>query len=370
MSVDLLCSKEKGIILHIFRKDLEQKKPVDVNVPHKEVMMCLNESTLNPYKVLRERFLDNLEKVELNRYYQPVTQELIQQLVEYVGHGLSEANIFFGNGADEMIYYIFTAVREDSESFALSLAPSYFDYKSYSGAVGLGIKFLTLDNQFDFNEDEYISLLNDESCKLGIICNPNNPSGNLFSTEKIHRIIQSTTKPIMLDETYFEFSGITFADYLDKYPNLLIVRSFSKAFSGAGLRFGYILSNPYNIEQIRKVQTVFNSSLLIQTMVLTMLQNRTVLLRHTSEVVRQRELLYQAMRVIKGVIVHPSATNFLTFNLGDQYQAFFHYLQDNEIAIRDVGAHPVLRNCLRVTIGSEEQNNMFLKHLIEFMNRS
>ncbi|MBN2830620.1 MAG: aminotransferase class I/II-fold pyridoxal phosphate-dependent enzyme [Candidatus Cloacimonetes bacterium] len=356
--------------MHIFRKDLEHKKPVNVNVPHKEVMMCLNESTLNPFKVLRERFIDNLEKVELNRYYQPVTQELTLQLVEYVGNGLSAKNIFFGNGADEMIYYIFVAVRENHNSFALSLAPSYFDYKSYSGAVSLDIRFLGLNEQFDFDEEEYIRMLSDDNCKLGIICNPNNPTGNLFNPDKIHRIIQNTNKPIMLDETYFEFSGVTLADYISKYPNLLIVRSFSKAFSGAGLRFGYLLSNEYNIEQIRKVQTVFNSSLLIQTMVLTMLESRTVMLKHTVGVVMQRELMYQTMKSMPDVRVFPSSTNFLTFSLGKLSQDFFRYLQDNEIAIRDVGAHPLLKDCLRVTLSSEEQNDLFLKHLKDFMSRT
>ena len=353
--------------MHIFRKDLEQKKPVNVNVPHKKVMMCLNESTLNPFKTLRREFLANLEKVELNRYYQPVTDELKAELTEYVGHGLKTENIFFGNGADEMIYYIFVAVREHSNSFAVSPAPSYFDYKSYSGAVGLDIKFLSLDAEFDFDEAEYMKLLEEDNCKLGILCNPNNPTGNTFDAEKLHRIISGTSKPIMMDETYFEFSGITFADYLDKYPNLLIVRSFSKAFSGAGLRFGYMLSSAYNIEQIRKVQTVFNSSLLIQTMVLTMLQNRDVMLAHTDMVVKERDQLLKAMQEIDEVKVYPSYTNFLTFSLGVNSDSFFNYLQDNEIAIRDVGAHPVLKECLRVTIGSEEQNSMFLKHLKEFV---
>ncbi len=353
--------------MHIFRSDLKDKKPVNVNVPHKEIMMCLNESTFNPFKELKDEFIRNLEQVELNRYYQPVTESLTNELVSYVGHDLKAENLFWGNGADEMLYYIFVAVREDKESFALSLSPSYFDYKSYSGAVGLDIKFLTLTKTFDFDENAFIETMRDDNCKLGILCNPNNPTGNTFSLDKIHRVIQSTDKPIIVDETYFEFSNITLADYINKYPNLLIVRSFSKAFSGAGLRFGYMLSNKYNIEQIRKVQTVFNSSLLIQTMVLTMLENKEIMLGHTENVIKQRNSMLEVMSSIEGVIVYKSATNFLTFTLGELTQEFFLYLQDREIAIRDVGAHPVLKNCLRVTVSSEEHNKLFIDYLKEYM---
>ncbi len=353
--------------MHIFRSDLMDKKPVTVNVPHKEIMMCLNESTLNPFKTLREELLHNLEQVELNRYYQSVTEKLTEALVDYVGHGLTANNIFWGNGADEMLYYLFVAVREDSNSFVLSLSPSYFDYKSYSGAVGLGIKFISLNNEFDFDVDEYINQLKDDNCKLGILCNPNNPTGNTLSMNKIHKIIQSTDKPIVVDETYFEFSKVTLADYLDKYPNLLLVRSFSKAFSGAGLRFGYLLSNSYNIEQIKKVQTVFNSSLLIQTMVLTMLENKDVLLKHTEKVIAQREWLYKEMQKLEGVVVYKSSTNFLTFSLGESSLNFFDYLQDNQIAIRNVGAHPILKDCLRVTVSDKAHNSSFLNHLKRFL---
>ena len=128
--------------MYYFRSDLKFKKPVNINVPHKKIKMGLNESTLNPMAEIQVQFLKKMEEVPLNRYFNDITKQLRKQLSEYTG--VAEDCLAFGNGADEMLYYIFNSVRENNDSFAVSLAPSYFDYRSYSGAVGLGIKFLSL----------------------------------------------------------------------------------------------------------------------------------------------------------------------------------------------------------------------------------
>lgn len=146
--------------------------------------------------------------------------------------------MLYGNGADDILYHIFLAVRESEQSFALSLAPSYFDYKTFALAVGLKVRFLDLEPDFSFDTYEYIRRASDPNCRLAILCNPNNPTGNLFSKEQLRQIITALPdKLVLIDETYYEFSGCTFAEELAQYPNLILVRSFSKAFSSAGLRF-------------------------------------------------------------------------------------------------------------------------------------
>ncbi|MCD6176602.1 MAG: aminotransferase class I/II-fold pyridoxal phosphate-dependent enzyme, partial [Candidatus Cloacimonetes bacterium] len=204
--------------MYYFREDLKSKKPVNITVPNKSIKMGLNESSLNPFEVVKEEFLEKMKNVHLNRYFNDITKTLIKQLADYAE--VAPECLAFGNGADEMLYYLFNSVRNDNNSFATSLAPSYFDYKSYSGAVGLGIKFLSLNADFDFSVEEYLKLCDDENCKLAILCNPNNPTGNLLDEDKIIEILEKSNRLVLIDETYFEFSGKTFADKIYKYPNL------------------------------------------------------------------------------------------------------------------------------------------------------
>lgn len=352
----------------LFRTDLlKAGPPSDISVPRKKNMMCLNESVLDPYQNIDEAFNLNMQQVSLNRYFSQVTPELKRLLVEYVGHGVAGENLLWGNGADDMLFAAFLAVREDNDSFALSLAPSYFDYSTYSRAAGLGIQFMDFLPGFDFDEKEYVKVLNSDNCRLGILCNPNNPTGHLLSDEKILYVLNNTRKPVLLDETYFEFSGKTYIDRINDFSNLLIVRSFSKAFSAAGLRFGYLISQPQNIEEIRKVQTIFNTSILVQTFVMTMLMNKELFLKHTREVVALKRELFEEMQKIKALKVYPSHTNFVTFSAGDRSADLFEHLKNNEIAIRDVGAHRLLARCLRVSAGSREQNCYFLEQVKAFL---
>lgn len=297
--------------MYYFRDDLKNKKPVNINVPDKKLKMGLNESALNPFKVVRDEFLTKMKDVQINRYFNDITKTLKDQLADYAK--VPPECLVFGNGADEMLYYLFNSVRNNNNSFAVSLAPSYFDYKSYSGAVGLGIKFLSLNPDFDFSVEDYLKLCDDENCKLAILCNPNNPTGNLLDEDKIIQILENCKQLVLIDETYFEFSGKTYADKILKYPNLVIIRSFSKSFSAAGLRFGYVISHPDNINEIKKVMTIFNLNLMTQTMISTMLDCKELFLKHNQNIINNKKIVFQQLSDIAGIEVHPSATNFLTF---------------------------------------------------------
>ncbi len=356
--------------MYLFRSDLQQKKPVNIDVPQKKLKLGLNESSLNPLQIIRKEFLRKMEEVELNRYFSDISRQLRSQLAEYAG--VSEDCLVMGNGADEMLYYIFTAVRENNDSFAVSLAPSYFDYRSYSGAVGLGIKFQSLLPDFNFDVEEYVELSDSLNCKLVILCNPNNPTGNLLQDEKILQVLkENRNRLVLIDETYFEFSGKTFVDKIEEFSNLIIVRSFSKAFSAAGLRFGYAVSNPQNICELEKVMTIFHLNLMTQTFVSAILESKDIFLKHNEKVIAQRELVFNELSILPGITVHPSATNFLTFSLGSKTEELFDFLSENDIAIRPVWHHPVLKEHVRVTIsGEENENRLFLEKVREFEEKN
>jgi len=353
--------------MNLFRDDLENKPEIRVAVPIRQHMMCLNESSFNPMETLSREIIESFDRIKINSYTSQVTSELKQALAEYVGFGVDKSQFLFGNGVDEMLYFIFTAVREDKNSYLLSLAPSYFDYSTYSGSVGLNAKFMDFDSNFDFDENKYLHLLNHSDCKLGILCNPNNPTGHFLADAKILYILKNTQKPIIIDETYYEFSGKTYSDKIKEFPNIIITRSFSKSFSAAGLRFGYIYSSVENIRYLIRVIPVFNSNLVTQTIALTFLKHKKVFEDFNKSIIANKGIMFEQMSKYPQVKVLPSQTNFLTFSVSDKTVAFNDYLLTKDISVRPVWAHPLLKNHLRVTVCSEEINNLFLGALDEFL---
>lgn len=352
----------------LFRSDLSDKLPAIISVPQRKRMMCLNESCLDPYQAIKDQFLHRMEDIRLNRYLSPITQDLNEKLAQYAGCGISPKQVIWGNGADDVLYHIFLSVRENAESFAVSLAPSYFDYKTFCDAVGLGIKFQDLEEDFSFDTAKYIEKAKDPNCKLAILCNPNNPTGNLYSKEQLRTIVDALPeKLVLIDETYYEFSDTSFLGELDQHPNLILTRSFSKAFSGAGLRFGYALSSEENIYELSKVFQTFHTSILNQAFALTILENVPLFCAQVLKTIDLRTEMYEKLKAIPGMRVHPSHTNFLTFTIGERSHMLFEYLKDNEIALRDVGAHPRLKSCLRATLSCEEDNDALYKAILAFL---
>lgn len=350
--------------MYFFRHDLKEKHQVNVNVPHLKYMMCLNESTLDPYQTVKNEFQQLMENIHLNRYYSDITQDLDQEIANYAE--IETDQFIAGNGADEMLYFLFNAVRDNRNSFALTLSPSYFDYQSYCDAVGLSLKNFPLSDDFSFDPENFMKLADHPDCRLVIICNPNNPTGNLFPYEDIIQIIeQNPQRLVLIDETYFEFSGVTYVPLIIKYPNLVIIRTFSKAFSAAGLRFGYLISCPENIHQIKKVVTAFNLSIFTQAMALAIIRNKDIFLEYNQQIIQQRELLYIDMKALPQVMVFKSFTNFLLFRHKD-YIDLFNYLKENEIAVRNVGDQGILKNCLRVSVADDKLNRIFIKMVNEF----
>jgi len=352
-----------------FRSDLKDKKPSKINVPIKKRMMCLNESCLNPYQVIKQQFLAKMEEIQLNRYLSSVTNDLQTALTSYINNSLSKDNVLWGNGADDLLYHIFLAVRENNNSYAVSLAPSYFDYKTFSAMVGLKMLFCDLNEDFSFSPEKYLEFASHPDCRLAVLCNPNNPTGNLFSEVQLLQIIEALPeKLVLVDETYFEFSGKTLADKLLQYPNLMLVRSFSKAFSAAGLRFGYAISSAENIYELSKVLTTFHTSILNQAFALSLLEHQDIFKAQVQQTIKLREELFSTLQKIEEVKVYPSATNFLTFSLYERTPDFFKYLLVNDFAVRDVGSHPCLQNCLRVTVSCREDVDAFVIAVKQFLD--
>jgi histidinol-phosphate aminotransferase len=323
--------------------------------------MSLNEGPRDPLEAFWPDISRRLLAVGANRYRKPVTGKLLDELSSYAG--ASRDNLLMGNGADEVLYYVFTSLRRDADDFVVTLEPTYPDYRRYARAVGLNTRGVDLSQDFLFDPSDVARAARHPSCRAVLVCNPNNPTGNLFPTETIEEIIRDTACLVVIDEAYYEFSGVTFRDTALSNPRVVLLRTFSKGFSAAGLRFGYLVGHPDTVAAIHRVRTFFNLSLVIQAVALELLRHRDEIGRWNQELKLERERVRHAMCNLDSVEPHPSETNFILFRTAGDHRAVQLRLAERGFSVRDVSLHPLLANCLRVTIGGAEENNGFLAAL-------
>jgi histidinol-phosphate aminotransferase len=191
---------------------------------------------------------------------------------------------------------------------------------------------------------------------------PNNPSGNLFDRELLERVIESAPGIVVLDEAYHAFAGASFLGELGRHPNLLVMRTLSKL-GLAGLRLGFLAGPPAWLDQFDKLRLPYNVNVLTQLVCDAVLARPDVLDAQARAIVEARGDLARALARVPGVIVFPSAANFLLFRMADAAAAF-EGLKARGVLIKNLtGGHALLENCLRVTVGAPEENRMFLDAL-------
>jgi histidinol-phosphate aminotransferase len=191
---------------------------------------------------------------------------------------------------------------------------------------------------------------------------PNNPTGNRFSDAVIRKILNKTDAAIVIDEAYYSFSGKTWLPYLKKYPNMIILRTLSKI-GFAGLRVGILAASREIVDELNKIRLPYNINSLSQTAAVTALKHRTVLERQISLLISEREKLYNAISQLQGVIAYSTETNFIMIRTASDASKIHQQLKQAGVLIKDLNKPGPLRNCLRITIGTPDENRELLQRL-------
>jgi histidinol-phosphate aminotransferase len=207
--------------------------------------------------------------------------------------------------------------------------------------------------------DSIIQKANELDAKIIYLCNPNNPTGYTFSREQILKVLNSVSALLILDEAYIEFFGESSVDLLKKYPNLLVLRTFSKAFGLAGIRCGYALGNKDIIDVLYKVKGPYNLNVMTQKIAVLALKNRDKILSHLVEIRSERETIKSELESLKTFKIYPSGSNFIFFET-PLAQAIYQKLLENNILIKwfkDTDRHP---GSIRFSIGKPSENQQIL----------
>lgn len=321
--------------------------------------LLANESFLNPGWLLREA-LAQAEDLEANRYWLPeVSTDLQRDLADYCG--LSPDHVLLGNGADELIQATMLTFLSPGDSVVLPW-PAYPMYPYLAEVLGFRPIKVSLGDGWSLPLAEIAEVATCESAPLIVLANPNNPTGNLWPEKDLLWLLEHTESILVVDEAYFEYCGQTAARLILEHDRLIVWRTFSKAFSLAGMRIGYLLARPELVAEIYKARLPFDISNLSQWLAKAALTHLPVFREHVSQTVAERERVKLALSQLVDVQVHPSVTNFLLFRTSQSAAMLHAALRQEGILLRQVeGLSPLLMGCLRVSIGAPGENDLFLR---------
>ena len=351
--------------MKFYRDSLKKLKSYDPHeVPYK-VKLNANENPYGLPEEIVEEILRKAENLEYSRYPNANSVKLSETVSSF--WGLTRDNIVIGNGSDELIDYLIKAFSEKGRR-VITTAPSFAMYKIYSIVNGSNFVQIPLSqSNFSLNEDKILEEAKKEDSSIVFIAYPNAPTGNYFAEDKIIKIIEESGCLVVVDEAYYEFGKKTFVPLISQYDNLVILRTFSKAYCIASLRMGYLLSNPEIINEIRKVKSPFNVNSFSQLAAQVVFENKEVLKDNIEKIIIEREKLTDRINELSPFKTYPSQTNFVLVEVGSKGDTDLVYnnLLKQGILVQTV-SDPIFstsRYFLRITVGNEEENGILLDGL-------
>jgi len=330
-----------------------------------------NVSALKPYSSARDEyqstgnsmiFLDANENpfpTNVNRYPDPQQRELKSRLGEI--KGIDPDNILLGNGSDEVLDLIFRAFCEPGMSNVITLPPTYGMYGVLANINNIENREVLLSEEFEPRVEEIFQRI-DEQSRIIFLCSPNNPTGNSFSEEKVMQILQGFNGLVVIDEAYIDFSEKeSWLKRLQKFPNLVITQTLSKAFGLAGTRLGMCYASKEIIAILNKIKPPYNVNELSQERALERLNLNNMVSSEIADILDQRNGLYEALLQIKFVTkIFKSDANFILIRVDDANKRYGQLLEKG-IVIRNRSSQPLCENTLRITVGTAAENSELLK---------
>ena len=319
----------------------------------------------NPYtlpEALRRELAAALARVDVNRYPTPNPQQLREALARRmdVPAGMQ---ILLGNGSDELIQMLITALARPDAALMYP-SPTFVMYSMGATFSGMRAVPVALREDFSLDADAFVARMQAEKPALVFLAYPNNPTGVLYPEEDVVKIIRACQGLVVVDEAYHVFARKSFLPRLAEFDNLVVIRTVSKL-GLAGIRLGYLVGRPEWVAQLDKVRPPYNVSVLTQAAALFMLERLEVLEEQAERILLERKSLGGALKALKGVTLFPSEANFFLIRVPDAdrtYQA----LKQQNVLVRNL--NPGIRNCIRVTVGTPEENRILLNALREALS--
>jgi histidinol-phosphate aminotransferase len=311
-----------------------------------------------------ENALGSVANGNYSRYPDPLQAELKSKIAEL--YSLKPENIFLGNGSDEPIDLIIRAFCRPNIDNVLLLPPTYGMYKVSAVLNEIAIKNVPLTADFQIDTEHVFKAI-DSYSKVVFLCSPNNPTGNNLAAEDIEKILTNFEGIVVVDQAYSDFCPeADFSKLLAQYPNLIILKTFSKAWGMAALRLGMAVASSEIVAILNKIKPPYNINIFTQQKGLEALQNVQIKEKYVQNILKLRELLVQQLRQCPLVEkVYPSDANFVLVRFADA-PSIFKYLITNKIIVRDRSTELNCENCIRITVGTQAENDTLMQVLASY----
>ncbi len=336
-----------------------------------------NIKQLNPYSSARDEykgkeaiFLDaneNPYNAPYNRYPDPLQVKLKEKICEI--KNINVEQLFLGNGSDEAIDLLLRVFCVPGTDNIINMDPTYGMYAVCADINNIEIKNVSLTQDFQPDVDAIIDAITPNT-KIIFLCSPNNPTGNRFEKDKVQAILEKFEGIVVIDEAYIDFSASeSYIKDLNKYNNLVVLQTFSKAWGMAGIRLGMAIALPEIVEYLNKIKYPYNVNRITQEIALKALQNQNNKKKWVSSILKEREKLVSklsSMPLIQKIF--PTDANFFLVRV-EKPKDIYNYLVKKKIIVRDRSNVNLCEGCLRFTVGTPKENKALLKELGEYMSK-
>ncbi len=332
---------------------------------------------LEPYTCARNEFTgearawldanENSRINEFNRYPDPLQTAVKERLGAY--RNIAPANIFLGVGSDECIDIAYRVFCRPGIDNVVAIEPTYGMYQVCADINDVEYRRVSLNEDFSLNVDALINAC-DENTKIIWICTPNNPTGNAYPREQLKEVCERFNGITIIDEAYIDFSPKgSMVEHLDKYPRLIVMQTFSKAWASAAIRLGVSYASTDIIDIYNKVKYPYNVNELTQRQALKVLDDAAHIEQVTAELIEARNQLAIDLNKLNCIThIYPSDANFLLVKVTDANDIYT-YLRDEGVIVRNRCRVHLCGECLRITIGADDENNLLIEKLKDYGTR-
>lgn len=339
--------------------------PYNLKLIQTRIKLNQNENPFDMPEPIKKEVERRLISRAWSRYPAFVPSQLIERLAQF--SGWKPDGLLVGNGSNELIQAVLMVTVAAGKRVVIC-EPTFALYRQITQILGGEVISVPLTSRFEFDTDAIRQELISSRPDVLIVCSPNNPTGRGIPSDDLFRLASGFSGIVVVDEAYHEFSGATAVPLLEALPNLIVLRTFSKAMAMAGLRVGYLLGAPELVREVRKALLPYNLNFFSATAAEVACENYELLKPLVNMLASERERVQEGLARIRGIDPIPSQANFILIRTSLPPQNLFEELSLRDILVRDVSSYPMLNNCVRISVGTPEENDRLLEALGQIMS--
>ena len=349
--------------LQIIKPEVRRLRAYSLRPDRARIKLNQNENAWDTPAEVKEEVLRRVAISAWSRYPDFISEGLHRRLAQHCGW--TPEGIIAGNGSNELIQALMMATLSEGKRVLIS-EPTFALYRQLATILGAEVLSVPLTNELQYDVAALKAAIQSAAPAVTVVCSPNNPTGCLLNRRDLASLLEVAKGLVVVDEAYFEFANETAVPLLEQYPNLIVLRTFSKAMALAGLRLGYLLAAPELVREISKAVLPYNLNFISQTaaeVALEMYQSKLKSL--VSLICAERERLFMQLEQIEGLKAIPSRANFILIRSAIAPQRIYQQLLRRNILVRDVSSYPMLQDCFRISVGTPEENDELVSALKE-----